>query len=189
MTPKLFAFTVTAGLLTACTGGVRHACRTHEDCREEDGGSRGFCTDRGFCARECEEDRDCPCGSFCADGCGICVRDDCTNAATCFAENRGLRAAQDVLGACRALDCARRAPPEDGGLCDREPETLPMCVQPARPRVVDAGAGQPVAPEDAGLGDGGPTGDAAAGDAEPGDGGREDSGAGEGDGGSTDGGV
>ncbi|MEQ8461517.1 MAG: hypothetical protein RLO52_20165 [Sandaracinaceae bacterium] len=182
MTARLWAFTVAAGFLAACTGATRHSCRTHQDCRGDDGVERGFCTDRGFCARECEEDLDCPCGSFCAEGCGICVRDDCANAATCFAENRGLTTAQGVLGACREVDCAARqdAGAEDSGtrLCDQEPSPLPMCVQPTRPRAGDAGAGGPGDVMDGGS-------DAGSGDASAADAGT----AAEEDGGPSDGGT
>ena len=88
-----FAATVSTG----CVGSRPDACIEHSDCRHGQ-----FCTANGFCHHECSADSDCPCGSFCASSCGICLRNDFANAATCVARDRGLVTAQDVRGVCRA---------------------------------------------------------------------------------------
>jgi hypothetical protein len=89
-------------VLVACVGTTSRPCRTQTDCETD--GQDGFCTNGGFCARECVRDTDCPCGSFCAVGCGLCIRDDCAGAATCFANDRGLDN-ETVLGVCRDERC------------------------------------------------------------------------------------
>jgi hypothetical protein len=118
-------------LLFATTGCVSHsedACQKQSDC---DG--HGFCGGAGFCESECIKSTDCPCGSFCAPGCNICVRDDLAGPATCFAFNRGMTVAE-VLGVCRSGfgDAQEVAP-----ACFLDPVTLTACMLNAR---VDSGA-------------------------------------------------
>lgn len=90
-------------------------CRTHRECvrtrtivPDADAGQdaslltyeqRGFCSGFGACMRECEQDRDCPCGAFCAQGCGVCLRANDHGPATCA--TRPLPDTE-VMGLCRA---------------------------------------------------------------------------------------
>lgn len=56
----------------ACTAERGRVCERQSQCVGDGGGGR-FCTNEGHCARECTEDRDCPCGTVCATSCGVCV--------------------------------------------------------------------------------------------------------------------
>lgn len=88
-------FLALAGVLgpAGCIGERPEKCTYHSDCRDS------FCSAQGFCVSECDQDRDCPCGSVCVKGCGLCVREDGAGLATCFAINRGVSAAE-ALGSC-----------------------------------------------------------------------------------------
>lgn len=127
----------------ACIGSSRRQdCSSHEDCKD------GFCNGRGFCDYECRDARDCPCGSFCARSCNLCVRDDRTGPATCFAFRHGLNTAE-VLGACRAdvdgsppaatASAVKDATGEDAGTCALPPPTLPACLNSPPESMPDAG--------------------------------------------------
>jgi hypothetical protein len=82
-------------VISACVGDRPDSCERQSDC------TSGFCSSAGFCELECSTDRDCPCASFCSMDCRICLRNDLTGPATCFAYNRGLSNAE-ILGACRS---------------------------------------------------------------------------------------
>ena len=117
----------------ACVPDRPSACRTSHDC------DSGICNLHGFCEAECAADRDCPCGSKCATTCGLCIRDDWSGPATCFAFDRGM-STDAVLGSCRtdqppATD-AGAAVVVDGGVCQAPPPTLPSCL--ASPPITDA---------------------------------------------------
>jgi hypothetical protein len=84
-----------AVLSLSCIGDRADTCLRRSDC------PKGFCSGAGFCEAECSDDRDCPCGSFCAQDCQICLRNDRTDPATCFAYDRGLSKAE-IFGACRS---------------------------------------------------------------------------------------
>ena len=159
-----------AVLGTGCVVDRRAACRFHSDCDD------GYCAQTGFCRRECVEDEDCPCGSYCAAGCGICIRDDNAGPATCIPLDDGLTTDAEVTGACRLRSPSRDAAAPDGG-----PAT--DAAGAGSDGGSDAGAadsGDP--PGDGGEPDGGETADSGAGDSgvfrrEPGRGGRSRSGA------------
>jgi hypothetical protein len=92
-----------------------------------------------FCESECTASNDCPCGSFCAQGCNLCVRDDLSGPATCFAFNRGLTVAE-VLGVCRSgLGEAGVV----ASACQLDPVTPENCTLVAH---VDSGSASPPAP-------------------------------------------
>lgn len=85
-----------------------YRCTRNEDCTS--GGVRGVCSSRGFCRTECESDVDCPCNAFCAEPCGVCIRNDLGGPATCFAEDHFL--SEEILGVC--LRDPRLEVPADG---------------------------------------------------------------------------
>jgi hypothetical protein len=78
------------------------SCIAHrpDKCSESSDCTDGFCNARGFCESECTANIDCPCGSWCATSCGICIRDDLKGPATCEPSGHGL-STKDVLGVCR----------------------------------------------------------------------------------------
>lgn len=119
---------------TACVGERPRRCETHGDCAIEG----AVCSTRGFCQRECEQDGDCPCGSYCAVGCGTCISLDNQGAATCFASDNGLDV-RELVGACGRFLENRSAERQDGGVC--APPTVPLeCTPRVATRVPDAGA-------------------------------------------------
>ncbi len=91
-----FALGLAAPLGAGCVGQRAEVCQVNSDCA-----AGTVCSGEGFCTWECAQDQDCPCGSFCARTCGLCVRDDFLGPATCFAFQNGLDT-DAVLGACRA---------------------------------------------------------------------------------------
>jgi len=102
----------------ACVTHSQSSCERQSDCA-----GSGFCSNAGFCESECKVSTDCPCGSFCAEGCNICVRDDLSGPATCFAFNRGLTVAE-ALGTCRSgFGDAREVSP----VCQLDPVTPKDC--------------------------------------------------------------
>lgn len=111
-----------------CIPPRTNECRVQSDC-----GGSGICSLRGYCVRECEEHQDCPCGAFCAPGCGLCLRDDRGGAATCFARREGLTT-DDVLGVCRddlsrdagADGAAETGAGEDPGGAEADGGALPV---------------------------------------------------------------
>jgi hypothetical protein len=137
---------VATGLLgtpAACVGVRPLECGSHSDCQT--GGQGQFCNGRGFCESECHADTDCPCGSFCARSCGLCIRNDLAGPATCFAFERGLTTTE-TLGACRGDDDAAPTPViaseagvREGGVCDLPLLTLPICLPSPPETVADAG--------------------------------------------------
>ncbi len=164
---RLFAPCLLVALLvSACEPA--NPCRNNSDCvlRAADGSPTdmraGVCTMRGFCRRECEEHTDCPCGSFCASTCGLCMRNDGLGSATCFGHDNSYSDGE-LLGL-----CGHQAAPATNDRAE-----CPTDVEPPRCERVDAGA-----PTDgAAAGDGAV--DAGAGDdaGMDGDAGAEDAGA------------
>jgi hypothetical protein len=121
----------------ASLGCVTHPEATCE--KQSDCDSHGVCSSAGFCESECAGSGDCPCGSFCAEGCNLCVRDDLSGPATCFAFNRGLAVAE-VLGACRSgLGDARAV----ASVCQLDPVTPGDCTLNAHG---DSGGASPPVP-------------------------------------------
>ncbi len=111
--------------LTSCIGSRPRTCSNQSDCSS----LGAVCDGHGFCATECTTDGDCPCNSFCAAGCGICVRNDLAGTATCFGQNRDMTP-EAILHACGV-----REPPDaallsadaaDGRACIH-PNDLPQC--------------------------------------------------------------
>ncbi|MBX3199082.1 MAG: hypothetical protein KF850_40155 [Labilithrix sp.] len=92
-----------AMLIAACVDDRPEACRTVTNALDVDSEcGRGFvCTTDGYCERECRHDHQCPCGSFCAPSCGLCILDDLSGPATCKAFKFGYGAPETALGACR----------------------------------------------------------------------------------------
>jgi hypothetical protein len=117
-----------SSLLTGCMGpGSRSRCERQDECSE------GICSNNGFCRQECKQDRDCPCGAICAVTCGLCIRLDTGDPATCFAHSRGL-SREEARGACAAF-----VPPT------RQPASQIQCV----PTVEDCPTFRPLPSEDA----------------------------------------
>ncbi|HJL17295.1 MAG TPA: hypothetical protein RMH99_16630 [Sandaracinaceae bacterium LLY-WYZ-13_1] len=109
-------------------------CRNNSDCllAEGDGGTRiGICSARGFCRTECRDDGDCPCGSFCAAGCGVCIRNDRAGPATCFGYDN-FQSSGQLLGVCLVGVGPDGGPPSRPECPDDAP--LPSCDR------VDAGS-------------------------------------------------
>ena len=106
----LFAASIVVGsqVVTACVDDRPEPCRTATNNANADGecGAGLVCSADGFCERECRYDYQCPCGSFCAPSCGLCILDDLSGPATCKATSLGYGAPKDTLGACRP-DIAR----------------------------------------------------------------------------------
>jgi hypothetical protein len=129
---------MTLATMLGAAGCVSHPESTCE--RQSDCDRRGFCSGAGFCEAECKDTIDCPCGSFCAPGCNICVRDDLSGPATCFAFNRGLTVAE-VLGVCRSDfgDAQEVAP-----MCRLDPVTPKSCELEAH---VDSGSAASSGPD------------------------------------------
>jgi hypothetical protein len=125
--------------LPGCIGDRPDSCQKQSDC------PAGFCSGNGFCESECTSTLDCPCGSFCAPGCQICIRNDQTGPATCFPFNTGLTNSE-LLGACGVGTSAIPSPTayDSGALggvsCQLDPVTPGSCT----PKVqVKADAGLP----------------------------------------------
>lgn len=133
--------------LAACLGRSRAAaCTSDAEC------TVGFCNVRGFCESECHVDADCPCGSFCARSCGICLRNDRTGPATCFPFRHGLDTAA-VLGVCRFEDGGVVETPtaaSDGGVCNPDPIDEPSCVQSPPDPAADTGVASEASAVEAG---------------------------------------
>lgn len=154
------AFLVVAALLplgSSCISNRKAPCVRSSDC------ANGYCGADGFCETECSRDEDCPCGSRCAIGCGICIRDDGTGPATCEPFDRGLSLAE-ILGVCRSAGAPQGgSSPEitgpdggtklDGGtlMCVLEPVTSTSCALraqvPEQPATIDAGQTTPNTPD------------------------------------------
>jgi hypothetical protein len=131
----------------SCVGNRPPTCERQSDCTRMDA---GFCSGAGFCESECASSTDCPCGSFCAKTCNICVRDDLKGPATCFPFSQGMTVAE-ILGVCQDSFGDKR---ESTPYCELDPVTPTQCGLTVR---IDAGAatsagpaGGPEAP-DAGL--------------------------------------
>jgi hypothetical protein len=125
-------------LTAACVSNPADSCMRHSDCQQD--GKAGVCAANGFCERECIQDQDCPCGSFCASGCGLCITNDLAGPATCTPDRWGLRPEAIVTGACR--NARRTSEPEvDGGrVCASEAAEVAVCEDAAPPMSdVDAG--------------------------------------------------
>ena len=118
---------------SACVSNPADSCRYHSDCQRD--GKAGVCAANGFCERECMTDTDCPCGSFCASSCGICLTDDLAAPATCFAQERGLASDEVISGACRGTTRPVSERPEDAGaqICEGGPLPAPVCEADAGP--------------------------------------------------------
>ena len=125
--------------LAGCIGNRPRRCEQHSDCLPYD----SVCSTRGFCAQECTRSEDCPCGSYCAEGCGICIRSDNVGAATCFASDTGLTAAE-TLGVCRPSLQPASTQRQDAGVCIAPLPSL-MCTDRV-PRSVVTDAAAPPAP-------------------------------------------
>lgn len=127
--------------VSGCVSNPADSCLYHSDCQRD--GKKGVCAANGFCERECVDDSDCPCGSFCASGCGLCITDDLAGSATCFAQDRGLSSTEIITGACRGAKApARNADPDASLVCRAGLLEAAMCE-------ADAGA-PPVEDDDAG---------------------------------------
>jgi hypothetical protein len=137
-----------------CAAVIAQGCVVHEErCTrnaECDDYRAGFCSKSGFCTKECVRSIDCPCGSICATGCGICLRVDFSGPATCFPYREGL-STEEVLGTCRrdiatmqssgrsddsSSDALAEADVLDAGdegvtngTCDLKRVSLPICAQ------------------------------------------------------------
>lgn len=162
-------------------------CSNNSDCLLATDPERqiGICSARGFCRSECDADEDCPCGSYCADGCGVCIRDDRAGPATCFGADNAYSTAE-LLSVC-AVDARHDESMLDGGASDagtsRRRACPPDAPLPSCDRI-DAGQ-QDSNGEDGGTGEadsGPPAVDAGVSD------GVTDAGVGDADGGDADGG-
>jgi hypothetical protein len=170
--PGMLLLTIGGLLPPACIGERPGSCSTQSDCA-----TGQFCGGSGFCETECRQDFDCPCGSKCALGCGICLRDDGLGPATCFPFQRGI-GTDEVLGACRnraagsgnagSLDASENTSAEGGEgnsiprNCPLKLATIPSCVlsPPAQPLpdagpIMDAAGGAPVDMDASSAGTGG----------------------------------
>lgn len=129
----VFALALVSSILslpTSCIADRPRSCASQSDCVSATGSQGQICGLQGFCVNECLSDSDCPCGSFCAGSCGVCIRLDVQGPASCFAYGEGL-GTNDVLGACRGStdagvhvssstvvqDGAADAAPADAGAC------------------------------------------------------------------------
>lgn len=92
--------------LDGCISDPPGSCKQQSECQEL--GKVGICSANGFCERECTRNTDCPCGSFCARSCGLCIQNDGTRPATCFATHQGVDP-RTALGACRASKLPARS--------------------------------------------------------------------------------
>jgi hypothetical protein len=137
---------VVAGLMMACVGNHPKACIQSSDCQPG-----GFCDGQGFCDHECRQSTDCPCGSSCNRGCGLCLRSDTGALATCYAIDQNVSEAE-ALGACQsapvlvvdgATEQTRAFDTGEGGACLPPPRVLSCAI--------DAGAAPAPAQNDAGM--------------------------------------
>lgn len=149
--------TLCVTMLPSCAGKRRDSCSRLGDCDD------GICSSMGFCEAECAKDEDCPCGSFCSTGCGVCLTNLGNGPATCFAITRGLTP-EEILGACPVPNAKLSADASTDGSsrvqCELPPVTVAGCKQPvpASPPPVASGTGG-----SAGEGTSGGSADAAAG--------------------------
>lgn len=122
-------------IATACIGERPRRCDTHADCAADG----AVCSTRGFCQRECEQDGDCPCGAYCAVGCGACITLDNQGVATCFGSDNGL-GARELVGACGPYLESQSARAQDGGVC--APPAVPLqCTARVATREPESDAG------------------------------------------------
>jgi hypothetical protein len=136
---KLWVLLWSTLTISSCIGERPRRCETQRDCA----GENSVCSTRGFCQSECSQDLDCPCSSYCAVGCGVCLRSDNTGAATCFAGENGL-SAPDILGVCSSSIRQSTPQPADAGACVAPPLSLTCAARV--PDVVSTDAGSPPQP-------------------------------------------
>jgi hypothetical protein len=105
-------------LCSACVKDREDACSRQSDCKE------AFCSGPGFCSHECVRDSDCPCASYCEKKCGICIREDNHDPATCYPIVQGLTV-EEIKGV-----CASNSPPPDDTdrSCTLAPVTVDSCL-------------------------------------------------------------
>jgi hypothetical protein len=132
---KLWVLALGIMAVSSCIGERPRRCETQRDC----GGENSVCSTRGFCQNECSQDADCPCSSYCAIGCGICLRSDNTGAATCFAGENGL-SAPDILGVCSSSIRQAAPQPADAGVCMAPPLSLTCAARVTEVASRDAGS-------------------------------------------------
>jgi hypothetical protein len=127
----------------ACIGHRPRRCSAHTDCAAD----QEFCDTRGFCQQECSQMADCPCGSYCATGCGLCIRVDNRGPGTCFGVESGL-GVQEVLGVCASFLRQDLPQQEDGGVCAPQ-RSDPLTCAAAAPIELVPDAGPAPQPEPA----------------------------------------
>lgn len=132
-----------AGWISGCVGNHPKPCTESSDCQPG-----GICDGQGFCTHECRSDADCPCGSVCRSGCGLCLRADDGDLATCFAVDHAITPAA-ALGACRGPAGGASEPASDAAAA---PDAA-TCLPPVRPLFcgVDSATTPPPARVDASL--------------------------------------
>ena len=119
----------------ACIGNRPRRCEAQSDCLAQG----AVCSTRGYCEKECSTSEDCPCGSYCAEGCGLCIRADNTGAATCFPSDNGLTV-NETLGVCRPSLKPPLEQRSDAGACIVPLPPLMCTERVSRSVLLDAGS-------------------------------------------------
>lgn len=107
---------------SGCVGDRPKSCLRQTDCSD----TSQFCSGAGFCSHECVLDSDCPCASYCELKCGICIREDNQDPATCYPITQGLTV-EDIRGVC-ANDRQTPTDPKRNQNCTLERVTVESCL-------------------------------------------------------------